>query len=117
MTHLSEEAFARDYGFPWLNDRFPSSTIEKQKYVTDPRGFVDAWVSIPAPEDPALIAAVEIGNDESVRDECAQAIEYASHDDRAIPYVIIPANHASHDAVSIFRDRGVVIIELPTATE
>jgi len=115
VTHLSEDAFARDYAMPWLRDRFPSASIERERYVTDPRGYVDAWVAVPDLEDPALIAAVEIGNDESVRDECSQAIEYASHDDRAVPYVIIPAKHAEHSAVSIFRDRGVVIIELPTA--
>lgn len=126
MGHIDEDLFAEDFAVPWIHDRFPHAHIERQKWlgntdrldVDDPTdGYADVWIRTPGDTDvdPGLIAAVEIGNDDTVRDECAQAVEYASANDRAVPYVIIPANHADQGVVETFRGRGVVVVELSTS--
>lgn len=115
MTHISEAEFADEYALPWLETHYPNASIERQHWVGGTGAFADAWVRIGDGMHPAVILAVEIGNDRGVRNDCAQAIEYAGNHDRAVPYVIIPAYHAEHSVVDVFRNRGVVIVELPTA--
>lgn len=113
MSHITERRFADEYALPWLRDRFPDASIETQRWVDATDGFVDAWVELPGDRvAPGIVLAVEIGNDDSVRDECAQAVEYASNHARAVPYVIIPDRHADGAVVDVFRSRGVVVVEL-----
>lgn len=125
MGHIDEDKFAEDFALSWLRGHFPNGTLRREEWLGDDdkpfvdyptEGYADAWVTPDTTRkiDPAVYLAVEIGNDDTVRDECAQAVEYASVHDRAVPYVIIPANHADENAVEAFRCRGVVVIELST---
>jgi hypothetical protein len=125
MGDIPEDKFTDDFVVPWLQTRFPHAAIDREKWlgnaddvdVTDPtNGYADVWIRTPCDTgvDPGIIAAVEVGNDDTVRDEVAQAVEYASVNDRAVPYVVIPADHADGGVVQTFRCRGVVVVELST---
>lgn len=103
----SEASFRDDVVEPWLRERHPDAEIDEEHWVSETGAFADYWVDLDT-----VILAVEVGNDGSIRDECAQAFEYAGNDDRAVPVVIVPEGHSEPAVVQLFRALGVVIHEL-----
>lgn len=109
MSHISEKRFTEEIVIPWLKEQHPDAVIEQQHYIEDPRGFADLWVDVGS-----HILAVEVGNnDASIREESAQAIEYADDHPNARPMVIVPEDHGDRTSIRIWRNY-VLIRLLPT---
>lgn len=109
MSHISERDFIEGYAIPWLKEQHPNATIERNRYIEDPRGFADLWVHIGS-----HILAVEVGNnDASIREEAAQAIEYAADQPNARPMVIVPDGHGERTSIRIWRNHCLIRL-LPT---
>lgn len=113
MSHIGERRFTDEYVIPYIREAHPDATIQTEYYISDPRGFADLWVSLGTHH-----LACEVGNnDSSIRDESAQAVQYAGDFPHALPAVFVPDDHGDTAAMEIWRSRGVLIREVPTGGE
>lgn len=109
MGHMSEEQFRDQVVVPWLREQHPDADLELEKWVDRSGAFCDVWLDLGT-----HFLAIEVGaNDSTVREEAAQAIEYAADRPTAVPVVIVPVGHGESEVVDIFEERGVLIWMLP----
>lgn len=110
MSHISEERFRDEVVIPWIREHHPDADLELERWVDRSGAFCDIWVSLSTHS-----LAIEVGNNDStVREEAAQAMEYAADSPTAVPVVIVPVGHGEPEVVRIFEERGVMIWMLPT---
>lgn len=111
MAHISESEFTEDHVIPWLQETHPDARLVANHYLGDePEGYADLWVDLGS-----HILAIEVGNNHaSIREEAAQAQEYADHHPAAVPMVVVPEDHGSDTAIDHWRSRNVLIRLLPT---
>lgn len=91
----------------FLEEVYGEENVEYNKYLKESGRFVDFWV-----EAPVVTLAIEVENDFAAAIKgVGQALLYASHENRAVPVVILPPGHVQEPEVNMLRSH-VAIIEL-----
>lgn len=90
-----------------LIEAYGRDNVEKEKYFSESKRYVDYWVS-----GPLVNLAVEVENDKpSLMVGAGQAIMYSGHSENTVPVVVVPEGHVEYPEVEHIR-RYVPVVEL-----
>lgn len=106
MTDIGEDRLIDTVLVPSLRALYedPVFDVEQEVYVRDPDGFIDVVLTLPTHR-----LTIEVTNDPTTSKEAAQAVEYASHYDDAVPVIAAPIDHLDPDVVEIWTSYGVLV--------